>query len=389
MKSFFAASLVCLFTSSAFATADFTDSEANFKLVMQKIMDSYIDKNVSKEDLYKAATAGMLKSLNQKEETWNELLSPEDVKEMEIDLAGRVTGIGAEMEFKEQTGYATILKVIPNSPAEKAGIKKDDQILSVQGQKFKGKAFKDLVYSIRGNVGEKVSLKILREDRILSLEVKRAVIPWTPVELQKIDDSTRLLSIGYFTDESPKLVEAQLKEVSRQKVKRLIVDLRGNSGGGFVQAVKVAELFLPKGKVIASTKNRDGKIETFRSNGGALTDKIQLIVLTNKETFSGAELLAASLKENLDARVVGETTFGKWNAQAVELLPNKYAIKFTVKEFRSPLGNSFQNSGMKPDIEVSLPKDVDSRELSLKHDMPKRLVIDSQLKAAIELMKTM
>lgn len=388
MKKIIAILLTSAFAFQTFAAENFSDSEANFKLVMQKLLEKYIDKNLSKDELYKAATAGMLSSLNKSEETWNKLMSPDDMKELELDLAGKVTGIGAEMKFTEQTGYATITKIVPNSPAEKSGIKKDDQILSVDGKKFKGKPFKDLVYSIRGQVGKKVGLKILRDDRIISLDIKREIIPWTPVEFQKVDNNTGLLAIGYFTEDSPKLVETSLREVNEQNIKKLIVDLRGNSGGGFDQAIKVTELFLPKGKVITTTKNREGKIETFKSNGGLLNNDVQVILLTNKETFCGAELLAAALKENKSVKIVGETTFGKWNAQTVESLPNKFAIKYTVKEFRSPLGNSFQDTGLKPDVEVILPKDVDSRELSSRFDVSKRLELDAQLKAAFELVKT-
>ncbi len=369
------------------AAETFSNAETNFKLVMQKLMDKYIDKNISRDKLYEAATAGMLKGLNSGEQSWNTLLSPQELLEMQGDLSGKISGIGAEMKFEETTGYALILKVYAKSPAESAGIKPDDQILSVNGQKFKGKPFSELVSAVRGETGKSVNLKILREDKILNLDVKRDTIAWTPVSLDKIDESTALLTIGYFTVEAPKLVEEKLLEVTKQKYKKLIVDVRGNNGGGFEQAVKVAELFLPRQSIVASTKNRDGKVHNHLAEKNLLPAEVQVILLANKETKSGAELFTASLKENLHARLVGENTFGKWNVQSLEVLANKFAIKYTVSEFLSPQGHSFQDKGITPDVEVELPKSLAVGELRSKYDIPQRIAKDTQLKAALELLR--
>ncbi|MBI2521854.1 MAG: S41 family peptidase [Bdellovibrio sp.] len=366
----------------------FIDAETNFKLVMEKLLERYIDKNLTKAELYRAATAGMLASLNSSKGDWNKLLSPQQVKELETDLTGKVTGIGIEMKFDEHLGYGQVLSLIPKSPAEKAGLKMDDQILSVEGKKFKGKQFRDLVCAIRGEVGKSVELKILREDKILIIKIKREIIPWTPVELQKVDNTTALLTIGYFTEETPKLVEKEIAEINRKNISKLIIDLRDNSGGGFDQAVRTAELFLPKEAIIVETRDRSGKTEKYKSSSGLLGKDIKIALVTNKGTSSGAELFAAALRENWNVKVVGETTFGKWNAQTIDRLPNKFAIKYTVKEFLSPQGNSFQGIGMKPDLEIDLPQEKGVREMRLKFDMAERLNVDAQLKAAVELIKS-
>jgi carboxyl-terminal processing protease len=367
----------------------FTDAEASFKLAMNKILQEYVDKRISKEDLYRAATAGMLEALNNDEHSWNSLLTPREVKEIQSDLSGQVTGIGIEMKFDDTTGYALILNVIPNAPSSKAGLKRDDQILSVDGKRYKGKQFRDMVGAIRGKIGESISLKVLRDDRILSLNVKREVIPWSPVELSKIDSSTQLLTIGFFTGETPALVEEKMGEINSNGLKSLIIDLRDNSGGSFDKAVQTAELFVPKDKTIVSTKDREGKTQTFTSKKGLLRKDIKVIVLTNGATSSGAELFVGALKDELNAKIVGEGTFGKWNAQMIENLPNGFAIKYTVKGFQTPQGHSFQSVGLKPDVEVSLPKGVEPSELRAKYAIPKRLELDQQLKAATELVKAM
>ncbi len=382
-------SLVLVMGWAASAKENFSEAESNFKVVMQKLLEKYVNKNLTEDQLYEAATQGMLQSLNAEGQAWNQLLSPQDLRDLDADLSGKVTGIGATLKFDERTGYGEILKALPGSPAEKAGLKTDDQILSVDGKRFKGQHLQDLVKSIRGEVGKSIELKILREDKILNVSLKRDIVPWTPVEFEKVGEGIGLLSIGFFSAQTPSLVEAQLKKVNSQGFKRLIVDLRDNEGGGFEQAVRVAELFLPENSTIASTKNRNGSVEKFSAQKGILNKDIQLVLLTNKGTFCGAELVAAALKENKNLKLVGETTFGKWNAQSVETLPNHFAMKYTVQEFLSPQGHSFQGVGLKPDVEVSLPKDVTVRELRAKYSVAKRLDVDVQLKAAFELIQTL
>ncbi|HWU44323.1 MAG TPA: S41 family peptidase, partial [Bdellovibrio sp.] len=179
--------------------------------------------------------------------------------------------------------------------------------------------------------------------------------------------------------------EKQIENVNKKEIKNLIVDIRGNSGGGFDQAVKTSELFVPKGAVIVKTKDRSGKVEAVKSSRGLLNSDVKIFVLTDKETFSGAEFFAAALRESRGAKIVGERTFGKWSVQRLETLPNHFAYKFTVKEFQSPSGNSFQGKGLKPDVEVSTPAGTVAKELRLKHDIQSRLEVDPQLNAAIEL----
>jgi carboxyl-terminal processing protease len=365
----------------------FAEGEANFKLTMDKLLQEYMEKGVSKEDLYRAATAGMLESLNSGEHSWNTLLTPKELKELQSDLSGQVSGIGIALKFDKETGNAQILNVIANTPAAKAGLKNDDQILSVDGKRYKGMKFHDVVSAIRGKVGESISLKVLREDKILNLKIKREAILWSPVELSKLNASTQLLTISYFTGDTPKVVEEKVRAVNASGAKNLIIDLRDNSGGGFEKAVQTAELFIPKDKTIVSTKDRDGKLKTYTSKKGLLDKDIKVVLLTNAETSSGAELFIGALKDEARAKTVGEKTLGKWNVQSIQNLSNGFAIKYSVMSFQSPGGISYQNVGIKPDIEVALPEGVEPLELRAKHDIQKQLELDSQLKAATELVK--
>lgn len=367
----------------------FTQAENTFKNVMETLLSKYIDKNLTKEELYMAATQGMLNSLNKDNKEWNKLLSPNEYKNLQIDLSGKVTGIGAEMKFDEQTGYATILRTITNSAAEKAGIKVDDQILSVNGEKFKGRTFPELVAAIRGEVGKTVELKVLREDKIVNFNINREVVPWSTISLEKLDRDTGFLTIGFFNEDTPAKVQDKISEINKANYKNLIVDLRDNSGGAFDPALKTTELFLSKGAVMLKTLDRSGKTEEYKSTKGMLNNSIKIFVLVDKNTSSSAEFFTSALKENRQAKIIGEKTFGKWTAQMVETLPNQYAIKYTVKQFLTPEGKSFQDIGLKPDIEVPLTSKSTVREIKLKYSIGKRAEFDSQLKVAIELTKNL
>lgn len=359
----------------------FQDAEKNFHQAMDKLLQQYVDKGLTKEDLYRAATAGMLEALNSGERSWNTLLTPQELSEIQSDLSGKVSGIGIHFKFEDVTGRGEITSVIPNSPSAKMGLKTGDQILSVDGKSFQGKQFRDVVAAIRGKIGESVSLKVLRGDQILSIKLKREVIPWTPVEISKVDSSTNLLTIGYFTEETPQLVEKAMAQINTGK--KLIIDLRSNSGGIFDKAVQTAELFIPRGEKIVSTQNRLGEKKFFESKKGLMKKEIKIILLTNAETTSGAELFAGALKDQLNAKIIGEATFGKWNAQMIETLPNGFAIKYTVSSFQTPKGYSYQDRGIKPDLQVQQPKKLEKNDWT-KQEMEKRLEQDVQLKAAVE-----
>ena len=162
-------------------------------------------------------------------------------------------------------------------------------------------------------------------------------------------------------------------------------NLRSNEGGLFDQAVKVAELFLNKDVGVVRTKSRDGSLTEYKSTGSAWSPNTKLVILTEHITASGAELFTAALKEGRGARVVGQATHGKWNAQTVEQLPNRFSIKYSTMLFETPSGLSYQGTGIKPDLEVIGPTEGKFVEVEAENDMKKRFGMDAPLRAAFEL----
>jgi len=385
----------CLYMSFSYASTKepaekFADPEATFKMVFKKLRENYVDKDLSDEELYRAATEGMLASLNsgKEGENWNALLSPRMLEEFKIDKTGKLTGIGITLELDPKTGYSRILSLIPNSAASKAGLRSDDQILSVDGKLYKGKTIADVAYAIRGPSGKSVQLKVLREDRLLTFDIKRNLINLTEVESRTIDGQTGLLTLSFFKEGTAQQVEQRLNELQSAKLKKLILDLRGNGGGLFSEAVKVGELFIAKGQVIVRTRARGGKPEEYKSTRDPWRPDVELVVLIDENTSSGAELLTSALKDRRNATTIGHTTMGKWNVQTLEILPNKFAVKYSVSKFESADGNNYQGRGLKPDFEIDGPKGPLLIEIQKESDIAKRSKLDTPFKAALEVGRT-
>ena len=165
----------------------------------------------------------------------------------------------------------------------------------------------------------------------------------------------------------------------------MAIDLRGNHGGSFDDAVHAAELFLPSGATIVKSNAARGSRDDS-SKGTPPLGSIPLVILVNQDTSSSAELLAAALAEDLGARTVGMHTFGKWTVQSVDELGNGYAVKYTSALFHAPSGKSYDGVGLTPDVEVDADRDQVDRA-SFITDPTARLAADVQLRTAMSLLK--
>jgi carboxyl-terminal processing protease len=358
----------------------FVHGEENFKKVKQLLLDKYFDSSLTDEQLYQAATDGMLRALNgESKDPWNKLITPTERKELEIDMKGEIAGVGISMKFDAEAGTAIVIGLVPGSVAEKDGVKVGDQIVSVNGKTYKGKQFRDIVYDIRGSVGEKVKMKLLRGDSLIKVQV------------QVVDEASLNTSAGkkigyiaihYFNGTTANRVREALTR--QEGIQGLVVDLRGNEGGLFDQAVESAGFFLPKGSVVVREDSRGGQTEAVKSTKDPLIHDVPIVLLVDGDTSSGAELFTGSLVDNLKVKVVGEKTHGKWNVQSIEDLGNEFAIKYTIKLFKSPNNHSYQDVGLTPDIQVAsnLAKLV---EINVAKDPQKRVEADPALRAAVNL----
>jgi carboxyl-terminal processing protease len=370
----------------------FTKGEENFKKVKELLLEKYYDSSLTEEQLYQAATDGMLKALNDDgKEPWNKLITPTELKELEIDMKGEVTGVGVKIKFDAEAGMATVIGLVPGSVGEKDGVKIGDKIVSVNGQTYQGKQLRDMVYDIRGSVGEKVKLKMLRGDSLITKDLVREKMSWKAVEATNFDLNSSLpgkkmgyIAIHYFNETTPGLLRDALSKQTSLGIQDLVIDLRGNEGGLFDQAVQSTELFLPKGAVVVRENSRGGKTESVKSDRDPMIRDIPIVLLVDGNTSSSAELFTGSLVDNLKVKVVGERTKGKWNVQSIETLDNQFAIKYTVKLFKTPNNYSYQDVGLTPDIQVTSSLDK-LEEIDISKNPRKRIEADAALRAACNL----
>lgn len=360
---------------------EFKDGEAMFQKAKALLLKEYYRAGLGEADAYRAAVAGMLEKIDPDMAKWNRLLSPTEVAELDADTSGEIVGAGVEIRFDSPSGYADVLSVVPGAPAEKAGVRAGDKILKVDGKFFQGQQLRDVVYAIRGREGDSRKLTLLRRDEILTRTVRLRRVPYANVEGVMLPGRIALVSVRYFSGGVAPRLRAVLESLAKESPRALLVDLRGNQGGLLSSALDSASLFVPRGKPIVRIVKREGE-ETKASSGDPIASGIPVAVLVNGDTASGAEVVAAALKESLGARVVGTKTEGKWSVQSVETLPNRYAVKYTVGKLLSGQGSDYAGKGLAPDIEVAA-EPGESEKVRGASTPETRLAADAQLRAAV------
>lgn len=359
----------------------FTHAEKNFERVKHMLLERYYKTGISEDDLYAAATQGMLNYVDPEMSQWNKLITPSEYKTMHDDMSGKTTGIGIEVSFEPESGVVDVKSVIAGGPGEHAGLQKGDKILAINGVTYRNKTLGDVVAAIRGAEGSSVELAVLRDASVMTKKLTRKTIAWDAVTQRILPKAVGYVRIRQFTETTPQLLEKALIDLSQKKMARLVVDLRGNEGGLLDSAIACADAFLPKNALIVEAHLRGNQQKEYRAQREALMPHVPLAVLINKETKSGAEILAAALKFDAGATVVGEASFGKWSAQTVEKLPNDYAVKFTVMSFVAPNKQNFSGKGVSPDIPVALSADDWRRAQNTD-----KIEDDAQLTAALNIL---
>lgn len=355
----------------------FRDAKKVFGQVQALLSKHYYGKKkLSQEALYRAALQGMLHYIDPKLRRWNRLISPAEYKELRTSLHNEIAGVGIHMRFSAGDGAATVLKVIPGGPAQAAGLQRGDKILQVDGKSYKGKTIRDMVYAIRGKVGTRVKLTILRGIKLHTKEVTRNKLKWETVESKVLPQAIGYLRIAMFARDTPKHIARHLKRLKEKKVRALLIDLRMNRGGALKASIQAAGMFLKQGAPIVRLRKRDKPEEVSKATGPDHAAGWPIAVLMNGKTASGAELFAAALKESRGARLIGTKTYGKWNVQMLTKLSNGFWVKYTVGQFFSPRGKSYQGRGLRPDITIAtqhVTRHAATAQDPLLHDPPVQL----------------
>ncbi len=334
--------------------------------VYTKIKEKYVE-DVSNEKLIKSAIEGMIAGLDGN----SQFLDSDMLSQLEKDTSGEFSGIGIHIAIRD--GILTVIAPIPGTPAAKAGLQPWDRIVEIEGKSTEGITLMEAVKKLTGPPGTTVNITVYREGEkdTLQFTITRAVVKVQNVYWQKLEDDIGYIRLAKFSEDTGKEVRRALEDLKAQGMKSLILDLRFNTGGLLTEAVNVAELFVPKGKLIVSTRgNMPNQNREYISKSDPVVS-VPMVVLVNKGSASASEIVAGALKDlNLGIILApkGQTTFGKGSVQTIEELesplgvdeqnnPRRCAIRLTTAHYYTPAGTNIEGKGITPDIVVELSKE--------------------------------
>ncbi len=303
--------------------------------------------------LVPAAVRGMIEALGDPHTAY---IDAETYKLERHAFEGAFQGIGATVAMVE--GAITIVSPIRGSPAERAGIRPGDRILAVDGDSTRGMALADVVARIRGVRGSKVALTILHAGATLpeQVEIVRDEIRTPSVFAELRDDGIAHLRISQFTNRTNEEIMEELRGLRQRGMRGLVLDLRRNPGGLLEETVRVTSQFLASGAVLYEARAEGPRKEWAVRSGGVATE-LPLVVLVDRGSASGSEVLAGALQDAGRAPLVGTRTFGKGTVNQVREMSDQSALYVSIARWYTPKGRQIEGAGLQPDIEVALTED--------------------------------
>lgn len=327
-----------------------TSSELyEIKDVYNTILSEYID-SVDKEKLKEAAINGMMSSLKDKHSMY---FNPTQTKQFQDELNGYFIGVGVAISKESKDSLVTIQKVYKNSPADKAGIKEKDQLLKINGKDVTKSSTDDISNSIKGKDGETYTILLKRGEEEKEVKVTTGKVDIPSITSKIIEEKNKkigYLAISIFATNTDEQLKEELKKLEKENFKDLIIDLRYNQGGELDAVINSASEFLDKKVPIIQIKTK--KNTDIKYSKGNENKKYNIVVLINKSSASGAEVLAAALNEQLNAPLIGDTTYGKGTVQKTKQLSDGTIIKYTIETWQTSKGKSIDGKGVKPTIEL-------------------------------------
>lgn len=349
--------LFTIHTNSSAATECADPSLQLISEVADIIEDHYIDKSLTRERLLFGAIQGMLAQVEgikyEHQLVSNHLLFPSQYSQVRRALEGELVGIGIHVNLDPVTNKSIITAVIPNSPGHQAGIKIGDRLIAINGEKISTTGLSNFQLK----PGMTIGLLLERDGELFRLHVKQKRLKLPAVTATSTNRQIGYLKIARFHQFVPPKVKQQLKIFDDSKIRGLILDLRDNPGGRVDDAIATTEYFLNPGLKIATMKYRSKEPLTFITSKQPLWNK-PLVVLVNRGTSGGAEVLASAIRFNKRGVLIGEKTFGKSSIQSIFPLSNEFALKLTTAKIEA--GVSFDGSGITPDL--AIPSDNNNQD---------------------------
>ncbi len=345
---------------------------------VKKMIDKNYYKNADDYDVLIGMLKGAVSSLN---DPYSYYMTEEEYKKFNEETDGEFAGLGIYVSGSIDDNLITVVAPMKGTPADRAGLKTDDKIIKINGQDFTADKMDDAVSIMRGKPGEKVKITILRRDengkaKFIDFEIVREIIKVQTVSSKLLKNNIGYIHITGFDTPTYNDFNKQYKELKKQGMSKLILDLRNNPGGLLSTSTEVVNTFLDGGLIMYTLDKQNNK-QTINATKGA--DDVKIAVLVNKGSASASEIVAGALKDRKRATIIGTQTFGKGIVQTVYNMPDGEGLKLTTSAYYTPSGVNIHGKGIAPDINIELNKDVKSISID-------NLNKDNQIQKAIEIL---
>ncbi len=317
--------------------------------VWRRVKTGYIEKNTEDKKLFYGALTGMVSALG---DPYSVFLEPDTAKKFDEALSGTFEGIGAEIGMKKN--QLLIMSILPDTPAEHAGLRSGDAIVSIDKKDTSGMTTDFAVSIIRGKGGTPVVLKIYRvdESKPRDVTVIRDKIIVHSVTWKVLPDShIGYIKLAHFNQDTENGFKDAVRDLMTKRVSGIILDMRNNPGGFLDTAIQVSGYWVD-GQTVVIEKYDEQHKDEYKSRTRASLRNMPTVVLVNEGSASAAEIVAGALQDYKKAVLVGVKTFGKGSVQDLQRLKDGSAIKLTIAKWLTPNGRSINEEGIKPDIEV-------------------------------------
>ena len=349
-----------------------------YSAVMERLKSDYYGRNsINERELTYDAIRGTLHALD---DPFTRFMDPESYKKMAEENKGDFTGIGAQLDTNKKD-EVYVKEPLPDTPALKAGVKANDVITAVDDKPIKHLDIEEVVKMIRGKEGTKVKLTLARPGvkKPIDKVIVRQVVHYRMVTHRMADEKAK---IGYvrlyqFNEQSDEQLDGALTALERQRIRGLVLDLRGNPGGLLNSAVDIGSRFLEDGPVVIIQERGGQKVSLRVQDDKHNHRRYPLAVLVDKQSASASEIVSGAIKDDKTGTLVGVTTFGKGRVQTILPLQDGSAVAITTAKYLTPHGTDIHKKGIEPDLKVEAAEDLDVTD-------PKT---DNQLAAAVDVVK--
>ena len=345
-------------TAGSYASGKVTEKEVSKKLnKLNALIDKYYlyEDEIDTDKLAEGIYSGYTSALGDK---YTVYYDEDETKALMESTSGTFSGVGATLTKDADTGYATIVNVYEDSPAEKAGLKAGDILEKIDDHEVGDEQLDTVVSWIKGEKGTEVKITVLRDGEELELTATRDTIEVKTASYEMKENQIGYIRVSEFDTVTYDQFKEALDDLENQGMQGLIVDLRNNPGGSLDTVTNMLRLLLPEGTIV-STKDKNGKKDEITCDGTHEFKK-PMAVLVNQYSASASEIFSGAVQDYGTAKIVGVTTYGKGVVQQLMDLGDGTCLKVTIAEYYTPNGRSINGKGVEPDVEVEYQYDEEN-----------------------------